>query len=59
MIYMIYVHTPLIEAEGQVWEQAELRKDFFRPVSRFSTQKCPNYIFELCHKSTVLQPFYA
>ena len=28
----------------------ELQKDFFRPVSRFSNEKCPDLVFaELCH----------
>ena len=29
--------------------EAELQKDFFRPVSGFSNKKCPNYVFsEFC-----------
>ena len=33
--------------------RAELQKDFFRPVSRFSTEKCPDLVFaELCHDMT-------
>ena len=30
----------------------ELQKDFFRPVSGFSTEKCPDYVFSaFCHNN--------
>ena len=36
-----------------LWMTSELQKDFLRPVSQFSTKKCPKYVFaEFCNNIT-------
>ena len=37
-------------SQNNFHSESELQKDFLRPVSGFSTKKCPNYILsEFCH----------